>query len=67
MNALQTATLAARSRTKDKQIGVHVRQGKFQVVRVTYGKRGASTVTPLSEWMEGFNVIAFLNELRAAA
>lgn len=45
---LQRATLGARERTGDKAIGVQVRAGTAEVVRVIYDKRGKATVTLLS-------------------
>jgi len=50
MKDLQQSTLSARARTGDKSIAVRVRQGLFQVVRVTYAKGGKSTVSDVSQW-----------------
>jgi len=63
MKEIQTATLAARHRMDDKSIGTRVKQGMFQIVRVEYGARGNSTVTELSAWLEGHELIPALNAL----
>lgn len=62
---IRNATLAARQRTGDFAIGTRVKAGQFQVTRVTYpkGKRGASVVEPLSEYMSAESVITFLATL----
>lgn len=61
---IQAATLAARARTGDNSIGTHVKQGKTQIVRVTYDDKGKSTVTPASDWMASDLIPAALNALK---
>ena len=63
MKDIQMATLNARQRTGDKSIGTRVKQGKFQIVRVEYAKNGKSTVTELSGWLAGYELIPALNAL----
>jgi hypothetical protein len=60
---IQTATRAARARTGDRSIGTCVKAGKFDVVRVTYNKRGTSTVTPVASGLTVDGTIAALNAL----
>ena len=62
---IQRATLAARARLGDSRIGTRVRAGQMQMVSVEYprGKRGASVVTPLSEWMPLADVVRALDAL----
>lgn len=50
-----------RELTQDKSYGSRVQQGKFQLVRVTYNERGASTVEPQSDWMDYEQFVAFLD------
>lgn len=47
---LQKELHAAAARVGDRSIGQRVRAGRFQVVRVTFGTCGKSTVEPLSDW-----------------
>lgn len=63
-NPIQAATLAARERTGDKTIGTRVKQGRFQIVRVKYANGGKSTVTPLSDWLAGRQLVEALNALK---
>ncbi len=60
---IRRATLAARERTGDKAIGTAVKQGKFQVQRVTFKKGGTSIVEPLSDYLLPADAVAFLMEL----
>jgi len=62
MKEIQIATLVARQRT-GKSIGTRIKQGKFQIVRVEYAKNGKSTITELSEWLIGCELIPALNAL----
>lgn len=64
MKDIQTATLNARQRTGDKSIGTRVKKGKFQVVRVEYARNGKSTVTEVSGWLAGSELIPALNALK---
>lgn len=64
MKDIQTATMAARQRTGDKTIGTRVKQGKFQIVRVEYAANGKSTVTEVSGWLAGPDLIPALNALK---
>ncbi|MDE1997976.1 MAG: hypothetical protein KGI52_03500 [Burkholderiales bacterium] len=48
---IQAATLAARERTGDKTIGTHAKDGKTQIIRVSYDDSGKSSVTPVGDWM----------------
>ena len=63
-NSIQVATLAARKRTGDDSISTRVNQGRFQIVSVTYAKRGKSTVNEMSEWLVGSDLIDALNALK---
>lgn len=63
-NPIQVATLAARQRTGDKTIGTRVKQGTFQIIRVEYAKTGKSTVTEVSGWLAGPDLIPALNALK---
>lgn len=62
---LRRATLAARERTGDKAIGVAVKQGRFQIQRITYPPhlKGRSDVQALSEYLPADRAIDFLGEL----
>jgi hypothetical protein len=60
---LQRATFAARERTGRPGVGTQVKAGKLQIVDVTYDARGKSTVTPLSGWLEGSEVLSALDAL----
>ncbi len=46
----QEITKRARE-TIDPDAGLRVEGGKIQLVRVVYGARGVSTVTPLGPWV----------------
>ncbi len=60
---IRRATLAARERTGDKAIGTAVKQGRFQVQRVTFSKSGLSAVQPLSDYLTPADALAFLTEM----
>ena len=60
---LQSATLAAKKRTGRDGLGTRVKQGRFQVVDVSYNKRGVSRVAELSGWADAGSIIAFLNRI----
>lgn len=62
---MQTATLDARKRLGDKTIGTCIKQGRIQVVKVTYPKGEKSVVTPVSDWMPVSEVCGFLDGLTA--
>ncbi len=47
---MQRAMLALWQRTGDRTLSHNVKQGRFQLCRVVYKKRGSSVVTPLSEY-----------------
>lgn len=63
IRAIRAATTAAIARTGDKSLATHVESGKHQVVRISYGKRGVSTVSPLSGWLTFDELIGALNAL----
>jgi len=60
---IQQAVKQARERTRDASIGVRVSKGLFQVVRVTYDKRGTSSVVPVSAPVSAQGVERFLANL----
>ena len=64
---LQTATLNARIRTGDTAIAVAVKDGKFQVQRVTYPDRKRSKIEPVSEWLGLTDVVKHLDGLGCAS
>jgi electron transfer flavoprotein alpha subunit len=57
--------IAARARTGDAALAVGIRAGKMQIQRVTYGKRGVSTVERITGWMPKSEAIDFLNGMGA--
>jgi hypothetical protein len=61
---LHRATVQARERTGDKTLGVTVKQGRFQVVSVTYPKPPRSVVTPLTDWVSAAEAARFLDARR---
>jgi hypothetical protein len=63
MQELVKATLAARDRLNDHSIATRVKAGLFQIVRVTYGKRGVSTVTEVSARLPLPQIIEALNAM----
>lgn len=63
MAALQKATAAARERTADKTISTQTKDGKVQVTRVTYDAKGKSTVSPVSEWLDAADAVAYLDRM----
>lgn len=58
--ALAPLMIEARNRTGNQKLGQQVKEGKFQLVTVTYKKGGASTVTEMSDWMEYDAFVKFL-------
>jgi hypothetical protein len=58
---LQTTVLLARQRQGNAGIGTQVKQGKFRVVRITYGK--TTRITPLSAWQSMADTIRVLRAL----
>ena len=64
INTLMLATQAARQRTKDNGIGVLVKVGQYQVVRVTYPTKRTSKVEPLSVWVSLSDAIAYLEGMQ---
>ena len=50
LTSLQVATASARERLDDPSISTRVKQGNFQVVRVTFDPKGKSTITPITAW-----------------
>jgi hypothetical protein len=63
MKAIQSATLAARARTGDDAISTCVKQGLFQVNRVTFPNGASSVVIPLTEYKSLQAIIDALNAL----
>lgn len=68
--SIVTATLEARQRTGDSAIATAVRQGCYQVQRVTYphltasGKpSGRAHIEPLTDWLSLGDAITFLDSL----
>ena len=63
--ALRAATLAARARTGNQDLGSSVEQGLFRIEEVTYPKekRGLAVVKPLSGFLSLQGAIAFINAL----
>lgn len=61
---IQRATLEARARLGDKSIGTTIKQGRLQVVRVTYNAKGRSTVVPVSDWLAMPDAVKFLDALQ---
>ena len=61
--ALRIATLDARVRLQDNTIGTRAEAGELQLIRVTYDRRGVSTVVPFSNWMPMADAVAALNAL----
>jgi len=55
-----------RARRIDPEISTTVKQGKFQVVRVKYDRKGKSTVTPVSAWMDIASTIRFMERICAS-
>ena len=64
INALLLATKEARQRTKDNGIGVLVKVGQYQVVRVTYPTKRTSKVEPLSSWIRLADALAYLEAMQ---
>ena len=62
---IQSATLAARAATGLQGIGTRISQGRMQVVNVTYGTKGRSTVDPLSDWVSPSAAVAVLRQIQA--
>jgi hypothetical protein len=62
---IQTATMAARRATGMPGIGTQVNAGRFQVVNVSYGKRGKSDVLALSDWISVDAAIEVLRQIEA--
>jgi hypothetical protein len=62
--ALQKSTVAARERLGDKTIGTQAKDGKVQVIRVTYDAGGKSAVVPVSDWMLPTEAAAFLDGMK---
>ena len=62
LSKLRCATIEARSRT-GKFIATRVKQGKIQIVEITYLKSGESKETALTGYMNGRKIISALNEL----
>lgn len=60
---LRDATVAAKARTGDTTLGTDVRSGQVRVVRVTYDAAGASTVAPVTGWVDFDVAISTLNAL----
>lgn len=60
---IHRATMAARERTGDRTVSTRVKQGRIQIVRVTYGPRGKSTITPVSDWVSFGAAVTFLDAL----
>lgn len=63
LNAIAAATLAARKRTGDNRISSNVKNGRFNLVLVTYGKRGNSTTETLRRGLTEAELIAALEAL----
>ena len=63
MGDIRKATLLARQRTGCNGIGTQVKQGRLQVVNVTFPveRKGRSTVTPLSDYLAPVDALQFLN------
>lgn len=63
-NPITIATRDAIARTGRQGLGTQVRKGLWQVVDVTQtGKRGKTTVTPLSNWVPVDEVVGILQSL----
>lgn len=60
---LQSATLAARTRTGDKTISTSANKGLVRVERVTYNPRGIATISPLSADLPMAKAVEFLNAI----
>lgn len=67
MNAMQTmmrlreAMRGAQERTGDKTLGMQAGPLSVKVVRVTYDRRGRSTVTPVTGFMPFDEALAHIN------
>lgn len=60
---MRRALLAARQRTGDATLGHTAKGGRFQLVRVSYGAAGRSTVTALTDWADAATHLAKLQSL----
>jgi hypothetical protein len=63
-HALVLAMLALRERTGDRTYSHTVKQGLFQLVRVTESKRGATTVAPLSKYQDAAAHLALIESIK---
>lgn len=64
MFALQKATTEARARLGDKTIGTQVKDGKVQVIRVTYDAKGKGSVSPVTDWLAADAAVSYLNGMQ---
>jgi hypothetical protein len=64
MNAVRTATLAARARTGDNALSLRVESGKAQIVRVVFTASGKSSVVTASAMMPVSDAISALNAMQ---
>lgn len=64
LREVQAATMAARTRLKDKTIGTQVKAGKLQVIRVTYDAKGKATINPVTGFVSHSEAIKTLNNLK---
>lgn len=53
-----SALIEAAKQAKQLGFGARCKQGRGQLVDVGYDKRGVSTVTPLTEWLDGAALLA---------
>lgn len=57
---IHAATRVAQKRTQDFSISVRVNVGRYQIVRATYDAKGKSTISPVTDWLDGEAAIAEL-------
>ena len=64
LTPIRNATISARQRLADPEIGTRVEAGRIQVVRYHFppGKR-SPVVTPLSEWVSPSDAVKTLDAL----
>ena len=64
---LQKATLRAREATGNRGIGTRAAGGQLQIIHVSYGGRGRSTVREISDWLPLDQAVAYLDNMAEAA
>ncbi len=65
MAQFRTALTVAQEHTGDRSLSTNVKQGKIQICRVTYDKKGKSTVTPVTDYLPFDEALDYLNGMGA--